>query len=141
MTKSARRENRGPAIKRQDEQPNWECRKTERPASLSEPATRIPPHKRQQPCKHCAASARKRKRVYRSWLHDDSRCIGQGQFGKNRLEARFVTQRIETAIPEPGCESAVGLDRIDFQFIQGTAALSRLKAARGARMNNTDDRR
>src|SRR5262249_30091944 len=57
-------------------------------------------------------------------LHDGRRRVGQTQFGKDRLEARFVAQRIETAIPDPWRESTVGLGGINLQLIQGPVAFS-----------------
>src|SRR5215469_17272457 len=81
-------------------------------------------HMRLQLCKHCAASAPQKTKAFHSWLRVGWRRIRQREFGKHRLETRLVAQRIETAIPEPRRESAVALGRINFQFIQGTAAFS-----------------
>src|SRR5262249_33470470 len=81
-------------------------------------------HMRLQLCKHCAASAPTKTKALHSWLRVGWRRIRQREFGKHRLEPRVVTQRIETAIPEPCHECAVALGRVNFQLIQGAAAFS-----------------
>src|SRR4026208_1584606 len=96
----------------------------EKLGSQPEPKANRRPRKQSPLCKHCAASSRRRKKVSRSWLNDRRRGVRESQFGENRLEARFITQRIETPIPEPRRESTVVLDRIDFQLIQGGATFS-----------------
>src|SRR5439155_2393059 len=62
----------------------------EKPVSRLERATILRPHTRPRPCKHCAASARRRS--YRSSL------FPAGNFFHERFKARVAAQRVEIRI-------------------------------------------
>src|SRR5215831_2337235 len=96
----------------------------ERPAWRFVPRASRQSHMRPQLCRRYAASAPQKTKAFYSWLRVGWRRIRQREFGKNRLETRFVTQRIKTAIPEPRRERAVALGRVNFQLIQGAAPFS-----------------
>src|ERR1700730_17976727 len=98
-------------------QPSSEFPRTEISGSQFERLTSRRPRTRPRPCKRCVALARRKTKACSSWLSDGRRASRASQVGKNRLEARFVTQRIESPTPQERAETAVMLVRVDFQLI------------------------
>src|ERR1043166_5694999 len=100
MTKSALPENKAPAVRQTPSSPRTEHRKSEKESKLPGSVARRQLRMQPQPCKHCAASARRKNCRNSFW---NSRIEAFDEF----LETRFFAQRIKPLVDLDAAEQAL----------------------------------